>query len=808
MEDVCVEEIEHTEEPLYRMETEERDERRDGEKDVTQDRNGSPIVPETPLISDTAKAERDGGIRGEKERKDREDERVIPLFLPPSRCHGGKERPGEDRGERAEAGKGVWGRREEEEGEVLDLSFPKKREIKERSLWHESSLLMEVDEVEGDGDRDIVEEDDGDDEEDSILRMDGADILGAPLLSPLFFSTSVFTSLSSIDSESEGLLLIDDQGIPYTLTPEGHKVPQMDSSRPDNPPPSQPKVQSSSLEVEDDRSSHITTAWVTYLSRGLVKTPHTHKENTCPTPVTSMKPSQKSELLKNTEHSKNPELSQNAEPPKVLDSDVKSVSEASAVVSQPSGSAVHLQPPQPIQILTNPSSNTPILLFPSSPQLSSIPLTKTDANPGLLAFSLPLSLTQNTPSASTSMFLLLSSSTTSSSGQSFSTSTPIALIDPSTGQLSQITASSSSPLSLSLSSGQLATSVSSLPANPSHPVIRTTPNNSPTILPRESSSVNLPAPLTSPSVVSSPPSKQPSADGSSKAVLLSSPPHKHTEPNCCDPNTDHQSLSTEETQMESVPNGSSPTKAPPFTHPQSPSLSFDFSLEASDQSKAPESKHTSLPWDDHLYFSSATAPPSPPLAPIFPSSEPRNLNPLDPLDPLSPASSPSSGPRRVLYCPLCPRIFYYLSDLERHSITHSQNKPHVCLQCGKAFKRSSHLQRHKHIHTGERNFVCPICSKRFREAGELQRHQRVHTGEKPYQCPLCHTRFAERNTMRRHTRRKHPYHQAAMEMLSERGAGGGGREGWDEDEGTEEWYSSTVSNLDNSDSEPDSEVTS
>ncbi|XP_064872791.1 zinc finger protein 581-like [Oncorhynchus nerka] len=215
-----------------------------------------------------------------------------------------------------------------------------------------------------------------------------------------------------------------------------------------------------------------------------------------------------------------------------------------------------------------------------------------------------------------------------------------------------------------------------------------------------------------------------------------------------------------------------------------------------------------LPWDDHLYFSSATAPLSPPLAPIFPSSGPRNLNPLDPLDPLSPASSPSSGPRRVLYCPLCPRIFYYLSDLERHSITHSQNKPHVCLQCGKAFKRSSHLQRHKHIHTGERNFVCPICSKRFREAGELQRHQRVHTGEKPYQCPLCHTRFAERNTLRRHTRRKHPYHQAAMEMLSERGAGGGGREGGDGDEGTEEWYSSTVSNLDNSDSEPDSEVIS
>uniref|UniRef100_A0A3B4ACP6 C2H2-type domain-containing protein n=1 Tax=Periophthalmus magnuspinnatus TaxID=409849 RepID=A0A3B4ACP6_9GOBI len=144
------------------------------------------------------------------------------------------------------------------------------------------------------------------------------------------------------------------------------------------------------------------------------------------------------------------------------------------------------------------------------------------------------------------------------------------------------------------------------------------------------------------------------------------------------------------------------------------------------------------------------------------------------LNPLSPDWTPDGqGARRVLYCQLCPRVFFYMSDLERHAITHSQKKPHVCPQCGKAFKRSSHLQRHKHIHTGQRNYVCPICAKRFREAGELQRHQRVHTGEKPYQCQLCHTRFAERNTLRRHTKRKHPYHQVAMEMLSDKKNGGG-----------------------------------
>ncbi|XP_069462824.1 adult enhancer factor 1-like [Ambystoma mexicanum] len=113
------------------------------------------------------------------------------------------------------------------------------------------------------------------------------------------------------------------------------------------------------------------------------------------------------------------------------------------------------------------------------------------------------------------------------------------------------------------------------------------------------------------------------------------------------------------------------------------------------------------------------------------------------------------APKKLHYCLVCYRTFLYLSDLERHSITHSEHKPFECKACGKTFKRSSHLQRHKHIHTGERPFLCLICQKGFRESGELHRHQRVHTGEKPFQCELCHLRFTERNTLRRHIKRKH-----------------------------------------------------
>lgn len=119
--------------------------------------------------------------------------------------------------------------------------------------------------------------------------------------------------------------------------------------------------------------------------------------------------------------------------------------------------------------------------------------------------------------------------------------------------------------------------------------------------------------------------------------------------------------------------------------------------------------------------------------------------------------SQGSGPKRAPhFCPVCLRAFPYLSDLERHSISHSELKPHMCKDCGKTFKRSSHLRRHCNIHAGLRPFRCVLCPRRFREAGELAHHHRIHSGERPYQCPSCRVRFTEANTLRRHYKRKHP----------------------------------------------------
>ncbi|ELK23881.1 Zinc finger protein 581 [Myotis davidii] len=66
--------------------------------------------------------------------------------------------------------------------------------------------------------------------------------------------------------------------------------------------------------------------------------------------------------------------------------------------------------------------------------------------------------------------------------------------------------------------------------------------------------------------------------------------------------------------------------------------------------------------------------------------------------PRQPGPAGTSAQKKCYSCPVCSRVFEYMSYLQRHSITHSEVKPFACDTCGKAFKRTSHLARHHSIH--------------------------------------------------------------------------------------------------------------
>ncbi|XP_076826983.1 uncharacterized protein LOC143473750 [Brachyhypopomus gauderio] len=642
--------------------------------------------------------------------------------------------------------------------EALDLSLPKKkaRDNKEKCKWildsgYEGSLLMEVDEIEDDSQHVEVEQDEDVEEcwcplrnENDLNNFYMENWQEHPSVSHAAIPSTPCASFLSPDAND--MLLIDDQGIPYTLTPDGQKVPQIDLS--EVPKASSEQIRSESVQSDIESS-------------GAVQDSDNYHELFLPNPPLNSSPGPSTETSEDT-----------------LRVEKKS-SQDSAVQARPAAlPAVSSLPSVPIQIVaSNTGSNTPILLLPQS-QLQTLSSSASNANPGIMALSLPFALAQNPQSSP--VFLVLSTPQVSCGIQSSSLS----------GQFTQI--SSASTVALSTPSG-------SLSLKP-EPVSCTTTTTTTTTATTNLSGQNKPCKLSS-SVPTSP-----TASSSTSSVTSTSPTKQQRTKICSDtPSSFREALlrlavsaeQKDENQPEctDAPSALTPSSCSEATQSHSPSTTngleehsnaeqvssptsdpASFSVDQTDSLLSPVSNEDFLP-------QSSTSPP--PTSPIFPTNHPTNQD------------TQALGPRRILYCQYCPRVFYYLSDLERHSITHSQNKPHVCQLCGKAFKRSSHLERHKHIHTGQRNFVCQLCPRRFREAAELTRHQRVHTGEKPFQCLLCHMRFAERNTLRRHTKRKHQgQQQEAMNMKVKpetEGVSIVGMQGQQEENA--EWYSSTVTEM-------------
>lgn len=71
-------------------------------------------------------------------------------------------------------------------------------------------------------------------------------------------------------------------------------------------------------------------------------------------------------------------------------------------------------------------------------------------------------------------------------------------------------------------------------------------------------------------------------------------------------------------------------------------------------------------------------------------------------------------------------------------------KNHGCEMCGKAFRDVYHLNRHKLSHSDEKPFECPICHQRFKRKDRMTYHVRSHDGgvHKPYICSVCGKGFS------------------------------------------------------------------
>ncbi|XP_060572450.1 zinc finger protein 271-like [Ruditapes philippinarum] len=129
------------------------------------------------------------------------------------------------------------------------------------------------------------------------------------------------------------------------------------------------------------------------------------------------------------------------------------------------------------------------------------------------------------------------------------------------------------------------------------------------------------------------------------------------------------------------------------------------------------------------------------------------------------ARSGGRGPLSLQGCPFCRKVFLSKHDRMKHIRKHTgpwvrtSSKLYKCEHCEKSYTSEYRLKYHvSNIHTQlpKRNTVCVYCSKRFSIPKSLKRHiATVHMGVKKYECETCDKKYGRKQDLQCHNRQHH-----------------------------------------------------
>ena len=93
-----------------------------------------------------------------------------------------------------------------------------------------------------------------------------------------------------------------------------------------------------------------------------------------------------------------------------------------------------------------------------------------------------------------------------------------------------------------------------------------------------------------------------------------------------------------------------------------------------------------------------------------------------------------AGLKKKHNCDQCNYSTAVLSNLKRHKLVHSGEKPFACSQCKYSCTQACDLKSHLLIHSGENPFKCRQCNYSCKQASDLKKHMLTHSGEKAFNC--------------------------------------------------------------------------